>query len=202
MLDKEHGIPARRGAGSSNTYFLGSIGDHNVVIACLPAGAPGAELAATVVANMQHTFRDVRVGLLVGVGSGAPSAADDIRLGNVVVSRPTNDTGGVVQFGLEPGDGDGDDNASSGGSGSASSRFVRTRCLNAPPRVLLSALSVLQAEHYVGGSRVSDILAGAAQNYPQKRSLFAVPVSCSRRGGGEEVRKVLDWLPWTTASSA
>jgi hypothetical protein len=68
------------------------------------------------------------------------------------------------------------------------------RCLNAPPHVLLSALSVLQAEHYVGGSRVIDILTGEAQKYPQKRSLFAVPVSGGRRGGGEELRKVLDRL--------
>jgi hypothetical protein len=39
MLYLEHGVPASRGAANINTYFLGSIGDHNVVIACLPAGA-------------------------------------------------------------------------------------------------------------------------------------------------------------------
>jgi hypothetical protein len=139
---------------------------------------------------MQHTFRDLRVGLLVGVGSGAPSAADDIRLGDVVVSRPTDDTGGVVQFGLEPSGWDGDDN----GGGSGSRRFVPTHCLNAPPRVLLSPLSVLEAEHALSDSRASEILAGAAQNYPQRRSLFAVPVSGSRRGGGKEVRQVVDRL--------
>lgn len=124
MLDHEHGVPASRCAGDSTTYFLGSISDHNIVIACMPAGAPGAELAATVAANMQHTFCDMRVGLLVGLGSGSPSAADDIHLGDVVVSRPTNDTGGVVKLGLEPGDREGDDNAGGGGSEVAASLCV------------------------------------------------------------------------------
>jgi hypothetical protein len=56
MLDAEHGMPASRDAADSNSYFLGSIGGHNIVIACLPAGAPGAAPAATVAANMQRTF--------------------------------------------------------------------------------------------------------------------------------------------------
>jgi nucleoside phosphorylase len=202
MLDVEHGMPESRGDADSNTYFLGSVGRHNVVIACLPAGAPGAEPAATVAANMQRTFRHLRVGLLVGVGSGAPSAADDIRLGDVVVSKPTNGTGGVVQFGLEPSGCDDDDNGGGendgddgGGSGSGS-RFVPTRYLNAPPRVLLSALSVLETEHALRGSRASDILAKAAQKYPQRKSKFVVPVSGGRRdgdGGGEE-KQVADRL--------
>jgi nucleoside phosphorylase len=205
MLDAEHGVPASRNAADSNSYFLGSIGDHKVVIACLPAGAPGAASAATVAANMQRTFREVRVGLLVGVGSGAPSAADDIRLGDVVVGIPTNETGGVIQFGLAPQDDnvDGDDRScsSSGGDGDGygcrRSQFVRTRCLNAPPRALLSALNVLEAEHALNGSRACEYLAQAAQRSPRRKSHFTAPVACSSGGGGGdegEKREEMDRL--------
>ncbi len=162
MLDAEHGQPARRGAANSNTYFLSSIGAHNIVIACLPSGAPGTTSAATVVADMQRTFRDIRVGLLVGVSSGAPSAVDDIRLGDVVVGIPTNNTGGIIQFGLEsvcdvePLTGSGGNKF---GNGRRRSRFARSRCLNAPPRVLLTALNNLRAEHTLNGNSVCDNLA-------------------------------------------
>jgi hypothetical protein len=47
---------------------------------------------------MHWTFKLVRISLLVGVGSGAPSAAADIWLGDVVVSTPSDDAGGVVEY--------------------------------------------------------------------------------------------------------
>ena len=37
-------------------------------------------------------------GLMVGIGGGVPSANDDMRLGDVVVSKPTGTLGGVVQY--------------------------------------------------------------------------------------------------------
>jgi nucleoside phosphorylase len=104
MLDAEYGKPASRSPADHNNYILGRVGQHNVVIVCLPAGAPGAAQAATVAAYMQRTFTEVRVSLLVGVGSGAPSDADDIWLGDVVVSEPTGDSGGVIQFWPAPDD--------------------------------------------------------------------------------------------------
>jgi nucleoside phosphorylase len=188
MLDTEHGQPASRGAADNNTYFRGSIGPHNIVIACLPPGAPGAASAATVAADMQRTFRDVRVGLLVGVGSGAPSAVHDIRLGDVVVGIPTNDTGGVVQFGLESVDDNEPFNGADGdkdGSSRSCSRVVRMQCLNAPPRVLLTALNSLRVEHTLNGDNVCDNLAQAAAKYPRAKSLFAAPVAVGRTDGTE-----------------
>jgi nucleoside phosphorylase len=188
MLDAEHGQPASRGPADNNTYFLGSISGHNVVIACLPSGAPGATSAATVAADMQRTFRHIRFGLLVGVGSGAPSTVDDIRLGDVVVGIPTNDTGGVIQFGLESVEDNirHDSDASGGEDGSSRrcSRFMRTRCLNAPPRVLLTALNNLRAEHTLNGDSVRDNLAQAAAKYPLAKLQFAAPVIRSWGSGG------------------
>ncbi len=138
LLDDEHGMPAYRRATDSNTYILGSIGGHNVVIACLPAGTPGAAPAAVVAANMQRTFRDVRVGLLVGVGSGASSAKDDTLLGDDV------DTEGSDQ-----GSSSGDD-GNKAREGRRHSRYERTRCFNsvAESRLQLKSTRELRVDDY------------------------------------------------------
>ena len=47
---------------------------------------------------MLSSFRSIRVGLMVGIGGGAPSKHADIRLGDVVVSKPDDNFGGVVQY--------------------------------------------------------------------------------------------------------
>ncbi|KAL2839757.1 major facilitator superfamily domain-containing protein [Aspergillus pseudoustus] len=97
MLDETH--PAQpQSQKDPNTYTLGRILSHNVVIACLPAGIYGTNEAATVVSNMRTTFPNLEYFLMVGVGGGAPSATHDIRLGDVVVSKPTGQYGGVIQY--------------------------------------------------------------------------------------------------------
>lgn len=49
---------------------------------------------------MSHSFQNIKIGLLVGIGRGAPSQSHDIRLGDVVVSTSGNKAGGVIQYGL------------------------------------------------------------------------------------------------------
>jgi hypothetical protein len=88
MMDECHGRPSDTAPADSNSYFLGRISEHNVVAACLPSGAPGTVSAATVAAHMQLTFKSIRFGLAIGVGSGVPNASNDIRLGDVIVSAP------------------------------------------------------------------------------------------------------------------
>lgn len=96
MLDEEYpNLPQL--LGDSNTYTLGRIGEHNVVLACLPAGTTGTNAAATAATNMMRSFTNIRFGLMVGIGGGAPNKPcedprDDIRLGDVVVSCPTVDS--------------------------------------------------------------------------------------------------------------
>jgi hypothetical protein len=80
-----------------NTYGLGRIGDHNVVVACLGAGVVGSASAAVVASQMNSTYESIRFCLMVGVGGGAPSSHHDIRLGDIVVSNPAGKFGGVVQ---------------------------------------------------------------------------------------------------------
>jgi hypothetical protein len=45
---------------------------------------------------MRWTFTSLRFGLMVGIGGGVPSKEHDIRIGDVVVSKPTDTSGGVI----------------------------------------------------------------------------------------------------------
>lgn len=85
MLDIVHKtLP--RAANDSNTYALGRIANHNVVIVCLPSGYYGNNNAATVASNMRRTFPSIRLCLMVGIGGGVPTKVD-VRLGDIVVSE-------------------------------------------------------------------------------------------------------------------
>ncbi|KAA8641512.1 uncharacterized protein ATNIH1004_011648 [Aspergillus tanneri] len=97
MLDESFGTLEEQDSTDTNIYILGRIGKHLVVIACL-GGQYGTTSATTVANNMMRTFsKSLRIGLMVGIGGGIPSAAHDIRLGDIVVSYPTGTCGGVVQ---------------------------------------------------------------------------------------------------------
>ncbi|KAJ6183378.1 hypothetical protein N7485_002020 [Penicillium canescens] len=97
LLDEIHqDLPVQ--PNDHNAYILGSIGKHNVVIACLPYGQYGIASATTVAMQLLSSFRSIRLGLMVGIGGGVPNEDVDIRLGDVVFSKPMNTHGGVVQF--------------------------------------------------------------------------------------------------------
>lgn len=67
MLDKRYGdLPNAH--HDSNTYTLGSIGSHNVVIACLPDGKYSTNSAANVVTLLASTFPSVRFCLMIRIG--------------------------------------------------------------------------------------------------------------------------------------
>jgi nucleoside phosphorylase len=160
MLDEEHDeLP--QGARDDNAYKLGRIGKYNIVIACLPPNRPGSVSAARLAAQMLVSFPAVRVGLLVGIGGGVPSENVDIRLGDVVVSKPQGDSGGVIQFDYGK--------AMSGG------RFQRTGALNSPPLVLLSAVSKLQAEHQRKEPQLLKHVTEAIAKYPRLRNTYTSP---------------------------
>ncbi|KAK9847924.1 hypothetical protein MYU51_017389 [Penicillium brevicompactum] len=83
MLDESHEILPTH-ADDRNTYVLGDIYRHNVVIACLPDGQYGTNNAAILMTNMKRTFPQIRACLMVGISGGVPSKAD-VRLGDIVV---------------------------------------------------------------------------------------------------------------------
>ena len=96
MLEETHeSLPQPQ--ADQNSYSLGEMSGHNIVLVCLPSGVYGTTSAATVLSQMLSTFPSIKVGLMVGIGGGVPSSSVDIRLGDVVVSMPSSSSGGVIQ---------------------------------------------------------------------------------------------------------
>ncbi|PLB53253.1 purine and uridine phosphorylase [Aspergillus steynii IBT 23096] len=152
MLDNVHTnlpIPST----DHNNYILGDIGPHNIVIACLPNGVYGTTSAAIVASQMQTTFKSIRFSLMVGIGGGVPGGDPDIRLGDVVVSKPIGSLGGVVQYDY--------------GKTTAEGRFIQMGALNKPPQALLTVVARMEAEYMVNGGRLDRYLADMVRNHPQ-----------------------------------
>jgi nucleoside phosphorylase len=133
MLDTKHEkLP--QSSVDHNVYILGSIDAHNIVIASLPT--TGNTSAATVVTQLRNTFKQIRFGLLVGIGGGVPTRTDNgpIHLGDVVVSKPEQTHSGAIQY----------------DHGKAlEGHFRRTGCLTSPPTVLLNAARDLSIEQAI-----------------------------------------------------
>ncbi|GAB7336824.1 hypothetical protein MBLNU13_g11329t2 [Cladosporium sp. NU13] len=155
-LDEEHGR-VEKAAGDDNAYTFGMIGAHNVVVACLPAGVMGKVSATVVAKDMMRSF-PIKVGLMVGICGGVWSEKADVRLGDVVVSQPDGQHGGVVQWDYGKMERDG--------------VFRRTGTLNKPPRPLLTAVQSLKARHMLKDSEVNEHLAAMYAKYPKLANKF------------------------------
>ncbi|KAK1982239.1 hypothetical protein LZ30DRAFT_749502 [Colletotrichum cereale] len=149
MLDIEHECHSIHN-DDTNTYALGSIGRHNVVIACM--SEYGLVSAAVVASHMKRSFPSIRTRLMVGIGGGAPSRVD-VRLGDVVVSHPTATSTGVEQY--------------DSGKTETGGLFNRKGKLNKPPQELLTAVAVLRAHHASRPSQIPGILARLKEKNPR-----------------------------------
>jgi nucleoside phosphorylase len=155
MLDEiDEGLPSNR---DTNAYTLGRMGVHNVVVAVMPA--IGNNRAAVVATQLLNDFPSIRFGLLVGIGGGIPGEDDDdIRLGDVVVSKPTSTFGGVVQYDM--------------GKAIEGGKFQRTGSLNKPPDVLSANVHRLQARQARLGSQIPKFLSEMLQKYPKMAAKY------------------------------
>ncbi|KAL3485650.1 putative wd40 protein [Aspergillus germanicus] len=142
FLDKKHDIPAALSPNDNNNYTLGEIKGHQIVIAVLPNGEYGTSSAANVARDMLHSFPNIRFGLMVGIGGGAPSKNHDIRLGDIVVSSPRNGRGGLLQYDF--------------GKDLQGEEFHQTGFLNQPPPILRAAVSGLRAQYEEEGHRLKE----------------------------------------------
>ncbi|OTA05305.1 hypothetical protein A9Z42_0059700 [Trichoderma parareesei] len=125
FLDSEHPNLQSTAKHDNNSYSLGSMGGHNVVITVLPRNETGTTSAATVARDMVHSFPNLKIGLMVGIGGGAPSSEHDVRLGDVVVSMSEGGQGAVFQYDY--------------GKTMQDQAFRHTRFLDQPPTVFRTA---------------------------------------------------------------
>ncbi|KAN0070708.1 hypothetical protein V8E54_010873 [Elaphomyces granulatus] len=161
MLDNIH-PQLSQPPGDDNAYTLGEISGHNIIVACLPSGVYGVASAATVAAHMRITFPSIRFGLMVGIGGGVPSTNNDIRLGDVVVSKPTDGFGGVVQYDF--------------GKTVASGVFQQTGMMNQPPQVLLNAISRLHSDEMLGINQgILEVISDRLNTNMDMKRLFSRP---------------------------
>ncbi|KAE8139795.1 hypothetical protein BDV38DRAFT_291075 [Aspergillus pseudotamarii] len=161
FLDEEHEIPDCISPNDNNNYTLGGAGRHNVVIAGLPSGEYGLCSAASVARDMLHSFPNIRIGLMVGIGGGAPSRKHDIRLGDIVVSIPRDGKSGVFQYDF--------------GKTIQNQKFQPTGCLNQPPTVLRSAVSGLEAHYESKGHRLEQAINNVLKKNPRLKKRYQRP---------------------------
>lgn len=185
MLDDEHQLLPAASPQDDNCYFFGRIGNHNVVIACLPAEQTGKVSAAKVAKDMIRSFKAIRFGFMVGIGGGAPyygtrnnsdtkcretedekseeiidpESIQDIRLGDVVISLHSKSTEAVVQYDF--------------GKSEQEKEFIHIGGkLNRPPDVILTAINNLKAQHTVKDHSIPEILSIAgSKNWRMKKKI-------------------------------
>ncbi|KAK2732324.1 hypothetical protein FQN55_004266 [Onygenales sp. PD_40] len=150
MLDRIYDdLPADPSMNDTNAYVLGSLGGHNIVVACLPFGVYGTTSAATVAAQMLASFKSIRFNLMVGIGGGVPSTKEDIRLGDIVVSRPTPARPGIIQYDF--------------GKKCAEDQFTSTGALNKPSTLLLTAAGKVETNNILGESQIPSYISKIVQ---------------------------------------
>ena len=167
FLDEKHEDPAYLPPRNNSDYTLGRMGKHNVVISVLPMGEYGTTSAARVAEDMMHSFPNIRIGLMVGIGGGVPSPKHDIRLGDIVVSIPNNGRGGVIQYDF--------------GKTIQGQNFQTTGFLGQPPTVLRAAVNGLQAQYESEGHDLEEKLNDIFKKKPRLRKKYQRPDRASDR---------------------
>ncbi|WAO96704.1 PNP-UDP-1 domain-containing protein [Fusarium falciforme] len=155
MLDEEHQtLPV--GPGGKNTYTLGRIEHHNIVLVCLPSY--GTSKAAAVASHMLRSFPNIQAGFMVRIGGGVPTGDADIRLGDIVVGNL------VVQYDL--------------GKTARDGKFERTSGSGkSPPDNLKMAVQNLRGRHSLQPSRIAHILSKTSECHPSTTEKYGRPAT-------------------------
>ncbi|RPA83333.1 WD40 repeat-like protein [Ascobolus immersus RN42] len=131
MLDEEHEFPTTGAKhiskAKSTTFVFGKVGAHNVVIASFPAGRMGISEATNCANELNGLCPCIDFQVMVGIGgAGGNPRKNNLQLGDVVISMPSGQHGGVVQYDF--------------GKRKPDGAFERTNHLAAPPTELLKLL--------------------------------------------------------------
>lgn len=161
-LDQEHPKLAAQDTNDNNIYTLGSIGQHKVVIACLPHWNYGLVSATNVARDMLRTFTNVRFGLMVGIGGGVPTK-EDIRLGDIVVSSLDNENGAVFQYDF--------------GQTMQGKAFRPTGYLDAPPLLLQTAVQDLKVSYRRRGNGIDKAIDAILERNPRLQGEYRRPAT-------------------------
>jgi nucleoside phosphorylase len=142
MLDEQHSTPQYDTQYDENTYIYGAIGGHTVVIATCPQGQTGNVNAGRLTGTMFKTFPNIRMAVLVGIGSGIPRVnaskdpLDDIHLGDVVVGWPGEGKPACVYYDR--------------GVSKVNGEFEQIGTMKIPDWRLIQALSILASDQEMG----------------------------------------------------
>ncbi|KAH7012720.1 uncharacterized protein B0I36DRAFT_436694 [Microdochium trichocladiopsis] len=161
FLDEEHDGPCQVSQHDNNSYVLGKVGGHNVVIAVLPDAEYDIVPAAAVARDMLHSFPNVCIGLMVGIGGGAPSRKRDVRLGDSRWGK-----GGVFHYDF--------------GKTIQNQSFQETAFLDQPPMVLRTTVSTLRGTYEMKGHQLVDDVDKALKKI-KKRKKYTRPPPASDR---------------------
>lgn len=156
MFDETLSEPDDIPSNDANCYKYGRIAGHYVVVASLPHWQYGISNATAAVKDMLRSF-PIRNVLMVGIAGGAPNPDNDIRLGDVVVSSPGYNNGGVLHYGYGKKLQDQGDPLS----------FETTGHLNQPPLSMLNAMNQMKATHQIEGHQIQRIMQGALDGRPR-----------------------------------
>ncbi|KAF6804524.1 Kinesin light chain 5 [Colletotrichum sojae] len=167
FLDEQHPTPEAVARNDNNSYTLGAMGKHNVVIAILPKREYGISAAATVARDLVHSFPNIRIGLMVGVGGGAPTKQHDIRLGDVVIGSRDAGRGGVIQYDY--------------GKMIQNQAFVETGSLNQPPPALLNAVAGLETDYMMRGPELDSKVEKALTPWKRLQKTHSRPPASTDR---------------------
>ena len=104
---------------------------------------------------------------MVGIGGGAPSSKHDIRLGDIVVSAPRNESSGVFQYDF--------------GKTIQDQSFMATRFLDQPPTLLRTAVAGLKTQYKSDGHQIKESINNVLASKKRLRKEFGRPSAESNR---------------------
>lgn len=151
--------PEANDTNNADAYVLGSISGHNVAVTCIPSGETAPVSASTVAAQMRVDFSAIRWMLSVGIAGGVPSTKADIRLGDIVVNRPTANDPSTLAHDTK--------------KGLTDDQTLTTKTSSKPSNLLLTATGRVETNAILGKSQIPRHITDIVQ----KDTEFARPAS-------------------------
>ncbi|KAL4868100.1 hypothetical protein BDV12DRAFT_108213 [Aspergillus spectabilis] len=152
-LDRVHeNLPPDRNSDDNTNYILGSLQGHNVVVAYPSFGVCGKTSVADVATQLHASYKSIRFNLMVGIAGGVPDTKEDIRLGDVVVSKSTAGWLGVVQYDVN--------------GERIEDQFVYGRALDQPTPLLLTAVGKAETAGIFDESKMPQYISEIVQKDP------------------------------------